>query len=125
SVNQSITLTPMPDVDFVLADLEYCAEEAITLTIPNYNPANTYSWHFTNTHYYAAGEHTDINIATQVTASYGIYLRAQTPQGCVIESDEIFVDIFKAHFVGAFNPNNVNICEGESFPGISFSPLPG
>lgn len=123
SVNQSITLAPMPDVDFDLTETEYCAEETITLTIPNYNPANTYSWHFTNTHYYASGATTDINIATAGT--YGITLRAQTPQGCVIESDDIDIVILKAVFSGNFLPSPVNICEGESFPGISFSPALG
>src|SRR5690606_19885432 len=49
-------------------------------------------------------------------------LRAQTPQGCVIESDEIQVQILKADFAGNFMPPSVNICEGESFLGISFTP---
>lgn len=118
TVSETITLGQMPDVDFTLPGTLFCAEEAIMLTIPNYNPANQYRWGFDDTYYVASGMTTQINLAIENT--YGITLEALTPQGCTIISAPKFLQIRKAAFSGNFSPNPISACEGTGMPSLSF-----
>lgn len=120
SVERTITLGAMPDVDFPLSILEYCSEEVINLFVPNYNPAYTYSWWFEGTHIYASGPTTQINMTPG--EDKGITLKAKTAQGCEIESDEIEVKILAVeNFEGEFSETQINACEGDDVPTIFFN----
>ncbi|PZR10336.1 MAG: hypothetical protein DI539_21330, partial [Flavobacterium psychrophilum] len=113
-ITKTITLSQMPNVNFSLADTSYCAEEPITLTIPNYNPVNTYIWNFFNTSYIASSATSQININPPSSGPYGITLTAINPYGCsYTTSIPVTVNITKANLPGTLvvNPSN-NVCEG-------------
>jgi PKD repeat protein len=109
SVTKPITLAPMPTVNFNLTPTTYCADGVISLTIPNYNAANTYFWNFAGTHYRANSATTNISI--DAGGSFPITLSATTPQGCTITGNAVQVTIIKPDYSGG----SVVITPGPSF----------
>lgn len=121
---QTLNLPGVPSTAFsMLAGNPHCKEEPIELTITGYDPTNTYIWDFDSTTYIASGATTLINITN--TGNKAIQLYVYNPYGCVFTEAPKMVEIKAASFVGQFNPTDVNICQGESFPGISFTPILG
>lgn len=125
SITKTITLAQMPTVIFSTPanNSWYCAEEQITLVIPNYNSANSYEWLFNNTSYVASGATTLINIDTE--GSYDVKLKASNPYGCSFTGPAKTVIIKKAKFVGNLAATPQNICEGSTpAPVITFTADP-
>lgn len=112
-----------PPTTFTLNPTEYCAEEPITLTLPSAMlPGYRYEWHFLNTHYVAAGLSTQINIST--AGNHDIKLRVYNQYGCMFDSADVPVDIFKAEFFGSINPGSLDFCEGSTVTPLSFIGTP-
>lgn len=125
SVTKTIVLPAMPNVNFLLPITTYCAEEQISLVIPNYNPVNSYEWLFNNTSYVASSATTLININTAGT--YLIKLKATNPYGCSYTTAVgKQVTINAANFSGNLVATPANICEGTApAPVITFTPSVG
>ncbi|MBA5793482.1 PKD domain-containing protein [Flavobacterium sp. xlx-214] len=118
-----VTLDPIPNPNFALTPLIYCADEAITLNVPGYNPAYEYWWGFNNTWYIANGPVTQIQF--QDAGDYPIKLRIETPYGCSYESNNVTVKINKANFnPGTISPNPADFCVGSTVP-LTYNPAGG
>ncbi len=112
-----------PPTTFTITPTQYCAEEPITLTLPSAMlPGYTYEWHYLNTRYVAAGLSTQINISTEGT--HPIKLRVYNQYGCMFESADEQVDIFKAEFFGGITPPGLDFCEGSTVTPLQFQPNP-
>lgn len=121
----TLNLPAAPNTNFTMfTSSPHCAEDSIELQIASYDPANTYIWDFDNTTYIASGVTTFINI-TNTGVNIPIKLIVVNQYGCVFESTVQTIDIIKADFNGYFAPSPVNICAGDTFSGISFTPTGG
>jgi hypothetical protein len=123
SINKTIVLKPMPDVNIlpVNTGTNYCAEETINLTIPNYDPVNTYVWNFLSTSYVASSAVTPINMNV-TTSTQSITLTATNPYGCSFTSAIKLVNITKANLPGTIQPTpSASVCEGTPVT-LTFSP---
>lgn len=125
-VEHTITLDPMPFPDsFTISpNAPYCPNQAITLTIPDFDdyPEYTFTWNISGYGtLIASEEETDISFADGGT--YNVTLTVQTPTGCILESTTPkTIVIPSSNYSGRVLPSSVNICEGESFGGIRFRP---
>ncbi|RTZ46062.1 hypothetical protein EJ377_16170 [Chryseobacterium arthrosphaerae] len=63
SMTKTITIPPVPSLSFT-SPSKVCVGEVINLTPVGYNPANTYTWLFSNTSIVASGPTTAIAINT-------------------------------------------------------------
>lgn len=114
SVTKTITLQPIPDVAFASPGTHFCKGETITLTIPNYNSANSYSWNFAGTSFTPSGPNaatTQITINNSINTT--IQLSATSPYGCTYTfSQPITVNIANFDSNNFLSPSSYNICEG-------------
>ena len=115
-----VVLHPVPDVAFANPGTQFCAGEPITLTIPGYNPANTYSWNFAGTSYIPTGATSQITI-NSVATSLPITLHATSPYGCHYSFSRL-INVSKANFDGTLEPSSINICSGSNIPSIVYDP---
>lgn len=118
STTQTVTIPPVPSLSFA-SPAKVCKGEVITLTPTGYNPANTYTWFFSNTSIVASGPSTAITVNT-AGLTY-IKLRIKTPQGCVYESGNVSLNVVAANLSGTLSPSPVVACVGSS-PAITFTP---
>ncbi|WP_312296529.1 PKD domain-containing protein [Chryseobacterium sp.] len=118
SMTKTITIPPVPSLSFT-SPSKVCVGEVINLTPVGYNPANTYTWLFSNTSIIASGPTTAIAINT--SGPTNIKLRIKTPQGCVFESANAPINVVAANLNGSINPLSVVACVGSS-PAITFVP---
>ena len=120
SITKSITIDPVPNPNFILSPLNYCADDKILLNLHHYNPKYTYEWFFNGTSYNASSLQTAIQIPEK--GLYPITLKIVTPYGCTYESsNDIRVQINKASFKpGKINPVPANFCATNATP-LSFT----
>jgi len=120
SITIPVTIDPVPNPNFTLSPLNYCADDKITLNLNQYNPKNTYEWIFNGTSYYASSLQTEIQIPNE--GLYPIQLKIVTPYGCTYtSSNNIRVKINKASFKpGKINPVPANFCATNATP-LSFT----
>ncbi|MDV6167363.1 PKD domain-containing protein [Flavobacterium sp. DG1-102-2] len=121
SITKTVILNPLPVVNFTVSPSSYCAENAISLTIPSYNSVNTYQWFFNGTSYIASGPTTLINI--NAGGTFPITLKATNAQGCSFTSNPVAVNISKPVFNGNMQITpGPSVCEGSSpAPVLSFA----
>ncbi|MFA7446143.1 MAG: hypothetical protein WCY89_09365 [Flavobacteriaceae bacterium] len=116
SVEQSITLAPFPEIAFHFEDKApdvsdgiFCTSDVITFVIPDYDPANTYSWLHSGTQYYASGPTTQISF--QLGELYPIMLSVKTPQGYETESDLKAAFVPDSHTQAYLVPGHIDTTE--------------
>ncbi len=120
SITIPVTIDPVPNPNFTLSPLNYCADDQILLNLHHYNPKYTYEWFFNGTSYNASSLQTAIQIPEE--GLYPIRLKIVTPYGCTYESsNDIRVQINKASFKpGRINPEPANFCATNATP-LSFT----
>lgn len=110
--NKDCSKLPEPSTHFTIERHVYSSDEAITLTVPNYNPDYRYIWHFNATSYIADGEHTYIQFTEP--GFYIVRLTVITPDGCSAitpPGKSATVGILKPSFTGMILPDPANFCE--------------
>ena len=118
AITKTLVLAPLPNLNFTLADVNYCANEPITLTIPNYNAAYNYTWHFAGNVYSASSATSTVSINTAGT--FPITLQATTPFGCVISGTPVNVTIHSQSFNGTLSASPAIVCAGTA-PVITYT----
>lgn len=120
SVSVPVTIGAVPNPNFTLSPLNYCADDKILLNLANYNPEYRYEWFFNGTSFTASSAQTPINIASAGT--YPIQLKITTPYGCSYTStNNIQVRINQANFnIGTINPTPAEFCANTPTP-LSFT----
>ena len=122
TIMKTLVLPALPNLNFTLADVNYCANEPITLTIPNYNAANNYTWHFAGRTYHATSATSVVSINTGGT--FPITLQATTALGCTISSNPINVTVNSQLFNGTLSANPAVVCTGTP-PIITYTSVSG
>ncbi|TDS64254.1 PKD domain-containing protein [Myroides indicus] len=119
----TVTLEPEPDPNFTLSPLNYCSEEVITLTTPDYNPNNTYEWSFNGTSFITKEEHTPVQFAKP--DDYQVSLKVTTLYGCTYTSTNTVEVIINETDLstGTILPVNPDYCDGNATPLTYESPL--
>ncbi|KOS04797.1 hypothetical protein AM493_01110 [Flavobacterium akiainvivens] len=123
SISKTIVLAPLPNLNFNLADLNYCPQEPLTLTIPNYNAAYQYSWHFGSSIYNATGASTVVNVTGN--GQVLITLQATTPYGCSISSNAVNVNVNSQQFNGTLSATPALACTPGGLAEIKYTPATG
>jgi PKD repeat protein len=122
TTTQTITLEPLPSVNFT-APTSACQGEVITLQVPGaYSPNNVYTWIFDSTSFVTSEQY--VNITFNSFGQKFIQLKIKTANGCEFESLPKPITINGTDFDGTVQASALISCIGNA-PIVTYNPTFG
>jgi PKD repeat protein len=120
-VTEQVDLS-LPDASFSIANSNpFCTEEPVILSPTNPDPDVTYLWEFQG----ATNTQQDISIQMLDEVDAFITLTATNAYGCSSSFSIENLEVLKAEFDGAIQPNNPLLCQGENVDLFYNTPIGG